>query len=76
MPFRWLQDYTICLRLFEVKLLCLLVYQNTTLFVTLEHKTSHESLGYICSNSQQYIVWVKIIIYNTFPTVNISKLNF
>ncbi len=30
-------------------------------FVTLEHKTSLKSLGYICSNSQQYIVWVKII---------------
>ncbi len=26
----------------------------------LEHKTSLKSLGYICSNSQQYIVWVKI----------------
>ncbi len=29
--------------------------------VTLEHKTSLKSLGYICSNSQKYIVWVKII---------------
>ncbi len=28
-------------------------------FVNLEHKTSLQSLGYICSNSQQYIVWVK-----------------
>ncbi len=27
-----------------------------------EHKTSFKSLGYICSNSQKYIVWVKIII--------------
>ncbi len=29
--------------------------------VTLVHKTSLKSLGYICSNSQKYIVWVKII---------------
>ncbi len=29
--------------------------------VTLEHKSSVKSLGYICSNSQQYIIWVKII---------------
>ncbi len=27
----------------------------------LEHKSSVKSLGYICSNSQKYIVWVKII---------------
>ncbi len=60
--------------------------------VTLEHKTSLKSLGYICS--QQYIVWVKIMdfsfmpkiirilrscsvkIFCKFSTVNISKLNF
>ncbi len=29
--------------------------------VTLEHKSSLKSLEYICSNSQKYIVWVKII---------------
>ncbi len=51
-------------------------------------------IRYICSDRQQYIVWVKIIyfsfmpkiirilrscsmkIFSTFPTVNISKLNF
>ncbi len=76
MPFRWLLDCTICFRLFEVMLKCLLVYQNTTLFVSLEHKTSLKSLGYICSNSQQCIVWVKIIVYNTFPTVNMSNMYF
>ncbi len=27
---------------------------------TLDHKTSLKSLGYICSKSQKYIVWVKI----------------
>ncbi len=30
----------------------------------MEHKTSIKSLGYICSNSQQYIVWVKIIHFS------------
>ncbi len=30
------------------------------IYVTLEHKTSHKLHGYICSNSQQYTVWVKI----------------
>ncbi len=29
--------------------------------MTLDHKTSHKSHRYICSNSQQYIVWVKIV---------------
>ncbi len=32
--------------------------------VTLDHKTSLKSLGYICSNSQKYIVWVKIIDFS------------
>ncbi len=30
-------------------------------YVTLDHKTSLKSLGYIYSNSQKYTVWVKII---------------
>ncbi len=34
---------------------------KTQIYVTLEHKSSVESLGYICSNSQKHIVWVKII---------------
>ncbi len=38
-------------------------------FVTLEHKTSLKSLGYICSNSQQYIVWVKIIHFSFMPKI-------
>ncbi len=29
--------------------------------MTLDPKTSLKSLEYICSNSQKYIVWVKII---------------
>ncbi len=30
-------------------------------YVTLDHKNSLKLLGYICSNSPKYIVWVKII---------------
>ncbi len=30
-------------------------------YVSLEHKSSHKQHRYICSNNQQYIVWVKII---------------
>ncbi len=37
--------------------------------VTLEHKTSLKSLGYICSNSQKYIVWVKIIHFSFMPKI-------
>ncbi len=33
-------------------------------YVTLDNKTSLKSLGYICSNSQKYIVWVKIIAFS------------
>ncbi len=53
--------------------------------MTLEHKTGLKSLGYICSNSQQYIVWVKIIHFYfmpkvirilRFPTVDKSKRIF
>ncbi len=32
--------------------------------VTLDHNTSLKTLGYICSNSQKYIVWVKIIDFS------------
>ncbi len=39
------------------------------LFVTLDHKTSLKSLGYICSNSQKYIVWVKIIVSSFMPKI-------
>uniref|UniRef100_A0A9J8BHX6 Poly [ADP-ribose] polymerase n=1 Tax=Cyprinus carpio carpio TaxID=630221 RepID=A0A9J8BHX6_CYPCA len=30
---------------------------STYTSVSLQHKSSHKSLGYICSNRQQYIVW-------------------
>ncbi len=38
-------------------------------YVALEHKTSLKSLGYICSNSQKYIVWVKIIHFSFMPKI-------
>ncbi len=38
-------------------------------YVTLDHKTSLKSLGYICSNIQQYIVWVKIIDFSFMPKI-------
>ncbi len=41
-------------------------------YVSLEHRTSLKSLEYICSNSQKYIVWVKIIYF--MPKI-ISILN-
>ncbi len=37
--------------------------------MTLEHKTSHKSLGYICSNSQKYIILVKIIDFSFMPKI-------
>ncbi len=40
-----------------------------TLYVTLDHKTSLKSLGYICSNSQKYKVWVKIIDFSLMPKI-------
>ncbi len=35
-------------------------------YVTLDHKNSHK---YICSNSQQYSVWVQIIDVNFMPKI-------
>ncbi len=40
-----------------------------TLNVTLDHKTSLKSLEYICSNSQKYIEWVKIIEFSFMPKI-------
>ncbi len=37
--------------------------------VTLDHKTSLKSLGYICSNIQKYIVLVKIIDFSLMPKI-------
>ncbi len=43
--------------------------EDKSTYVTLEHKTSLKSLAYICSNSQQYIVWVKIIDFYLMPNI-------
>ncbi len=39
------------------------------IYVTLEHKSGHKSLGYICSNSSKYIVSVKIINFSFMPKI-------
>ncbi len=43
--------------------------QHYRTYVTLDHKTSLKSLGYICSNSQKYIVWVKMINFSFMPKI-------
>ncbi len=51
--------------------------KKTAIFVTLDHKTSHKSLGYICSNSQKYIVWVKIVnFYFRTKIIRILSKNY
>ncbi len=46
-----------------------------SLYVTLDHKTSLKSLGYICSKGQKYIVWDKIIDFYFMPKIiRISKI--
>ncbi len=45
------------------------IYYLYYLYVTLEHKTSHKSMGYMCSNSQKYIVWVNIIAFSVMPKI-------
>ncbi len=39
------------------------------LYVYMDHKTSLKLLGYICNNSQKYIVWVKIIDFSFMPKI-------
>ncbi len=48
-----------------------LISNDYLTFVTLawSKKNSLKSLGYICSNSQQYIVWVKIIHFSFMPKI-------
>ncbi len=41
-------------------------------YVILDHKTGLKSLGYICNNSQKYIVWVKIIYFSFMPKIIFS----
>ncbi len=55
----------------HVNAVCLKIesLKNVCKYVTLHHKTSRKSLGYICSNSQQYIVWIKIIDFPFMPKI-------
>ncbi len=39
------------------------------IYVTLEHKISLKSVGYVCSNSQKYIVWDKKIDLSFMPKI-------
>ncbi len=59
-------------------------------YMSLQHRCSHKQHSCICSNRQQYSVWLKIIIFllwqkwldikivlhEHISTVNISKLNY
>ncbi len=47
----------------------MIIHFYINIYVTLEHKTSIKSLGYVCGNSQKYIVWVKIIIFSLMPKI-------
>ncbi len=40
-------------------------------FRSAEHKSSVKSLGDIYSNSQKYIVWVKIIDFSLMPKIHV-----
>ncbi len=44
--------------------------------MTLEHKSSLKSLGYMCINSQKYIVWVKINDFSFMPKTFDIKIMF
>ncbi len=48
---------------------CQFLCCSTVEYVTLEHKSSLKSLGYIYSNSQKYTVWVKIIDFSFMPKI-------
>ncbi len=44
-------------------------FNNSISYETLEHRTSLKSRGYICSDSQQYIVWCKLIDFSFMPKI-------
>ncbi len=59
---------------------CIYIYIHTHIYIyicklclcvceALDHETSLKSLGHICSNSQKYIVWVKIINFYFMPQI-------
>ncbi len=41
----------------------------SVLFVTLGHKTGLKSRRHVCSSSQQYILWVRIIDFSFMPKI-------
>ncbi len=51
------------------------IAEPTLYIVTLDPKSSFKSLGYICSNSQKYIVRVKIII-SILSILNLFDFSF
>ncbi len=59
----------------EVSLHCILpgtlhyIIHFKYLYLTLDHNTSLKSLRYICSNSQKYTAWVKIIDFSFMPKI-------
>ncbi len=42
----------------------MIITEKRSKYVTLDHKTSHKLHGYMCSNSQQYTVWIKMIDFS------------
>ncbi len=63
-PINWSEEpicMCLCVRV------CIYIY--IYIYVTMDHKTSLKSLGYICGNSQKYIVWVKIIDFSFMPKI-------
>ncbi len=45
------------------------VYMCVCVWPCLDYKTSLKLLKYICSNSQKYIEWVKIIDFSFMPKI-------
>ncbi len=62
---------SVCHTLSSINKTCSLVHglKYILIYVTLEHKSSVKSLGYIYNNRQQYIVWVKIIDFSFMPKI-------
>ncbi len=66
------EEHKLCSAVISVLLMCIvsyfIKYQQQT-YVTLDQKNSLKSLGYICSNSQKYIVCVKLIDFSFMPKI-------
>ncbi len=44
-------------------------HKHTHTNLNVEHKSSHKQHRYICSNIQQYIVWIKMIHFYLMPKI-------